>query len=605
MMGTVQQPGEFPLHPTDGPRKAEFPARRLATILAADVVGFSAMMERDEEKTYAQIETLRRELIEPALAKHQGRLVKTTGDGFLAEFASPVEAVRSALGIQEQLCALGGPELQAFRLRIGMTLGDILVAADGDIYGDSVNVAARLQQMAEPGDVCLSGALYDQVDRKIDQIFENRGEHHIKNIDRPVRVYGLARTAAKEAVRSGPLPVPDKPSIAVLPFQNMSGDPEQEYFADGMVEDIISGLSYLPWLMVIARNSTFTYKGKVVDVKQVGRELGVRYVLEGRVRKAGARVRITGQLIDATTGGHIWAGRFDGALEDVFDLQDRVTANVVGAIEPRLQRAEIERARRKPTEILDAYDYFLRGMASFFFTRDSLIEARRFFQRATELDPNYASAYGMAAWCVHLSKTNGWMIDPEREIAEGIRLARRAAAVGKDDPTALWSSGHSLAYLAGEVETGITYIDRAIVLNPNLASAWSSSGWLRTYLGQPEDAIERLQRSMRLSPLDPFAYFGYAGMALAHIVACRYDEAVSWAAKARNEQPDWATSLRLAAIAYALWDKIAEAQEAMARLRAIDPTLRLSNLDRVAPPLRRPEDRDRFVEGLRKAGLPD
>ena len=244
-MGTVQQPGEFPLHPTDGPRKAEFPARRLATILAADVVGFSAMMERDEEKTYAQIETLRRELIEPALAKHQGRLVKTTGDGFLAEFASPVEAVRSALGIQEQLCALGGPELQAFRLRIGMTLGDILVAADGDIYGDSVNVAARLQQMAEPGDVCLSGALYDQVDRKIDQIFENRGEHHIKNIDRPVRVYGLARTAAKEAVRSGPLPVPDKPSIAVLPFQNMSGDPEQEYFADGMVEDIISGLSYL------------------------------------------------------------------------------------------------------------------------------------------------------------------------------------------------------------------------------------------------------------------------------------------------------------------------------------------------------------------------
>jgi adenylate cyclase len=605
MVAPIPHPADYPLHHAGGLRIADFPARRLAVILSADVVGFSAMMERDEERTYAQIDALRREVIEPALTNHHGRLVKTTGDGFLAEFASPVQAVRSALAIQEQLGAFGDPKLEALRLRIGINLGDILVAVDGDIYGDGVNVATRLEQIAEPGDVCLSGAVYDQVERIIDRTFENRGEQQVKNIDRPVRVYALGRTSTKRAVRSEPPPLPDKPSIAVLPFQNMGGDPEQEYFADGMVEDIISGLSYLPWLMVIARNSTFTYKGKAVDVKQVGRELGVRYVLEGRVRKAGARVRITGQLIDATTGGHIWAGRFDGALEDVFDLQDRVTANVVGAIEPRLQRAEIERTRRKPTESLDAYDYFLRGMASFFFTRDSLIEARRFFQRATELDPNYGSAYGMAAWCVHLSKTNGWMLDPEREIAEGVRMARRAAAVGNDDPTALWSSGHSLAYLAGEVETGVAHIDRAIVLNPNLASAWSSSGWLSTYLGEPEDAIERLERSMRLSPLDPFAYFGHAGMALAHILAYRYDNAVSWAAKAMNEQPEWATSFRLAAIAYALWDRMVEAREAMARLRAIDPTLRLSNLKRVAPPLRRPEDRDRFIEGLRLAGLPE
>jgi adenylate cyclase len=579
--------------------------RRLAAILAADVVGFSAMMERDEERTYAQIDALRREVIEPGLTNHQGRLVKTTGDGFLAEFASPVEAVRCAVAIQEQLRTFGGPEVEAFRLRIGINLGDILIAADGDIYGDGVNVAARLEQMAEPGDICLSGAVYDQIERRIDRTFENRGEQQVKNIDRPIRVYALAGTTVKGQSRSEPPPLPDKPSIAVLPFQNMSGDPEQEYFADGMVEDIISGLSCLPWLMVIARNSTFTYKGKVVDVKQVGRELGVRYVLEGRVRKAGARVRITGQLIDATTGGHIWTGRFDGALEDVFDLQDRVTASVVGAIEPRLQRAEIERARRKPTESLDAYDYFLRGMASFFFTRESLLEARRLFQRATELDPNYASPYGMAAWCIHLSKTNGWMLDPEREIAEGVKMARRAAAVGKDDPTALWSSGHSLAYLAGEVEIGVAHIDRAIVLNPNLASAWSSSGWLRIYLGEQECAIERLERSMRLSPLDPFAYFGYAGMALAHLLADRYAEAVSWATKARNEQPNWATSLRVVAIAYALWDRMVEARDAMARLREIDPTLRLSNLERVAPPLRRPEDRARFIDGLRKAGLPE
>jgi TolB-like protein len=428
------------------------------------------------------------------------------------------------------------------------------------------------------------------------------------------RFVGVVSTAAENArdaptstAPTGmPLPLPDKPSIAVLPFQNMSGDPEQEYFADGVVEEIITALSRVHWLFVIARNSTFTYKGRAVDIKLVGRELGVRYVLEGSVRKASNRVRITGQLVDATTGAHVWANRFDGALDDIFDLQDQVTASVVGAIEPRLQQAEIERAGRKPTESLDAYDYFLRGMASFhLFTRDSLLEARRLFRRATELDANYASAYGIAAWCVCLSKSNGWLFDPEREIAEGVRLARRAVAVGKDDPTALWSGGINLAYLAAELETGAAYIDRAIVLNPNLAAAWSASGWLRIYLGEPASAIERLERSRRLSPLDPIAYMGYAGMALALLLADRYDEAVSWAAKAINEQPNWAMPLRVAAIAYALSDRIVEAREAMARLREFDPTLRLSNLESVAPPFRRPEDRARYADGLRRAGLPE
>jgi TolB-like protein len=392
----------------------------------------------------------------------------------------------------------------------------------------------------------------------------------------------------------------------VLPFQNMSGDPDQEYFADGMVEDIISGLSRIGWLFVIARNSSFTYKGRTVDVKQVGRELGVRYILEGSVRKAGPRVRITGQLVDATTGGHIWADHFDGALEDVFDLQDRVTASVVGAIEPRLQRAEIERVGRKPTESLDAYDYFLRGMASFhLFTKESLLEAMALYQRATELDPNYASPYGMAAWCVLLGKTNGWLADPEREIADGVRLARRAAALGKDDPTALWSSGHSLGYLAGELETGAAHIERALALNPNLAAAWSASGWLRIYLGEPANAIERFERAMRLSPLDPFTYFVCAGMGLAHLFAGHTDEAVSWARKASHEQPSWATAWRFAAIVYALSDRIVEAREAMARMREIDPALRLSNLSRVAPPVRRLEDLARYTEGLRRAGLPE
>jgi adenylate cyclase len=390
----------------------------------------------------------------------------------------------------------------------------------------------------------------------------------------------------------------------VLPFQNLSGDLEQEYFADGMVEDIISGLSRIGWLFVIARNSSFTYKGKTVNVKQVGRELGVRYVLEGSVRKAGSRVRITGQLVDAMTGGHIWADRFDGALDDVFDLQDRVTASVVGVIEPRLQQVEIERAGRKPTESLDAYDYFLRGMASFhLLTRDSLLEARRLYQRATELDPNYASAYGMASWCILRSRANGWLADPDREIADGVRLARRAAALGKDDPTALWASGQSLARLAGELETGAAHVERALALNPNLAAAWSASGWVRIFLGEPTEAIERLERAMRLSPLDPLAYFACAGMGFAHLFAGRYDEAVSWARKARHEQPNWAPALRVAAIAYALSDRIVEAREAMARMREIDPDLRLGDL--WTPPFRRPEDLARYTEGLRKAGLPE
>jgi hypothetical protein len=332
----------------------------------------------------------------------------------------------------------------------------------------------------------------------------------------------------------------------------------------------------------------------------------VRYVLEGSVRKAGPRVRIIGQLIDATTSGHIWADRFDGALEDVFDLQDQVTASVIGAIEPRLQQAEIERAGQKPTESLDAYDYFLRGMARFHvFTRDSLLEARGLYQRATELDPNYASPYGMAARCIHFSKLNGWLTDPEREIAEGVRLARRAAALGKDDPTALWTSGFSLITLASELEIGAAHIERALALNPNSAAAWRASGWVRISLGEPADAIECFERAMRLSPLDPLAYIACSGMGAAHLFAGRYNEAASWARKASHEQPNAATTLRVAAIAYALSERIVEAREAIARLREIDPDLRLSNLARASLPFRRPEDLARWTEGLRKAGLPE
>jgi TolB-like protein/class 3 adenylate cyclase len=582
--------------------------RKLAAIFAADVEGYSRLMGLDEAGTLRTL-TAYRAIIDGLVAQHRGRIFNTAGDSVLAEFPSVVDAVQCAISVQRALGEENGkkPSDQQMRFRIGVHVGDVLVQGD-NLFGDGVNIAARLETLAEPGGICVSGAVRDYLGKKLPVMFRDCGEQTVKNIAEPVRAYriGASATVPIGTTERAPLALPDKPSIAVLPFTNMSGDPEQEYFADGMVEDIISGLSHIGWLFVIARNSSFTYKAKTVDVKQVGRELGVRYVLEGSVRKAGARVRITGQLVDATTGGHIWADHFDGALEDVFDLQDRVTASVVGAIEPRLQRAEIERAGRKPTESLDAYDFFLRGMASFhLLTRDSLLEARSLYQRATELDLSYASPYGMAAMCILLGKTNGWLTDPDREIADGVRWARRAAAVGRDDPTALWASGYCLAYLAGELETGAVHIERALLLNPNLAAAWSASGWVLIYLGEPSNAIERFERAMRLSPLDPLAYFGSTGLGAAYTFAGRSDEAVSWARKASHEQPNWASSVRLAALAYALSDRIVEAREAMTRLREIDPGLRLGNLARVASPFRRPEDLARWTEGLRKAGLPE
>ena len=401
------------------------------------------------------------------------------------------------------------------------------------------------------------------------------------------------------------LTLPEKPSIAVLPFQNMSADPEQEYFADGMVEDIITALSRMRWLFVIARNSSFTYKGQHVDVKQVGRELGVRYVLEGSVRKAANRVRITGQLIDASTGAHLWGDRFDGTLENIFDLQDQITTSVVGAIAPTLEHVEIERAKRKPTESLDAYDYFLRGMAKVHqWARAANDEALRLFSKAIELDPDFASAYGMAAWCYVWRKINGWMIDSAQEIAEGARLAKRAVELGKDDAVALSRGGHALAWFVRDLDVAAACLDRALVLNPNLAVAWHLSGWIRAYRGELDLAIEHHMRGIRLSPLDPALFNMHGGVAFAHFLAGRYDEATSWGQKALQEGPNYPTTNRILAASYALAERLSEAQQAMARLRQLDPALKVSNLSDVIP-VRHAEDLTKFAEGLRKAGLPE
>jgi adenylate cyclase len=415
---------------------------------------------------------------------------------------------------------------------------------------------------------------------------------------------GPATSGIQEPPRST-LSLPERPAIAVLPFTNLSGDHEQEYFSDGIVEEIITALSRMRWLFVIARNSSFTFKGRAVDVKQVSRDLGVRYILEGSVRKAANRIRITAQLIDAPTGVHLWAERFDGGLEDIFNLQDQVTARVVGEIAPKLEQAEIERAKRKPTESLDAYDYFLRGMANVHqWTRVTNDEALRLFYKAIELDARFAAAYGMAAWCYIWRKLNGWVIDSAQETSEGARLAWRAVELGKDDAVALSRGGHALVWFARDLNNGAAFIDRALVLNPNLAAAWNLSGWVRAYRGELDLAIEHHARAMRLSPLDPVLYNMHVGTAFAHFLAGRYDEAIRWANSALREQPNYPAANRVLAASNALAGHLSEACEAMAHLRELDPSLRVSNLDEVFP-LRRPNDLAKFAEGLRKAGLPD
>ena len=481
--------------------------RRLAAIMAADVAGFSAAMERDEEGTFAQVQELRQKIIEPKIAEHQGRLIKTTGDGFLAEFASPLAATRAALAIQAE--AANG----ALQLRIGLNLGDVIVEENGDVYGDGVNVAARLEGLADPGGILVSDKILREVEGKIDAAFEDRGEQQVKNIVRPVRVYDV-RTATADAtgamvtaaLRDGKaLPLPDKPSIAVLPFQNISGDAEQEYFADGIVEDIITALSRFKSLFVIARNSSFAYKGKSPDIRQVGRELGVRYVLEGSVRKAGGRLRISGQLIDAGTNNHLWADRFDGALEDVFDLQDRMTSQVVGAIAPALLRAETERSSLKRPDSLAAYDLYLRALSELNkYEPIHIREALRLSYEAIAAEPTYGAVHAVGAFCYGNLYVWNALTDDEKEAAkaEGLRMAERALALAGDDPEVLARCANPIANLGGQRERAIELTNRALAINPNFAFAWNMSGWSHIFDGSPEVGLDRCGTALRLSPTD-------------------------------------------------------------------------------------------------------
>jgi len=579
--------------------------RKLAAILAADVAGYSRLIGADEEGTLARLKAHRKELIDPKIAEHQGRVVKVTGDGILIEFPSAVAALRCAVEIQRAMADRNASEREDRRIefRAGLHQGDIIVE-DGDILGDGVNVAARLEALAEPGGICVSQRIHEDGVGKVDVVFEDIGDQKLKNIGRPVRVYRV-RCEGDPSRKRPTLALPDKPSIAVLPFQNMSGEPEQEYFTDGMVEEIITGLSRMRWLFVIARNSSFAYKGKSPDIRQVGRELGVRYVLEGSVRKAKDRLRITGQLIDTATGAHLWADRFEGGLEDVFELQDQVTSNVIGAIAPKLEQAEIERAKRKPTDSLDAYDYYLRGMAGLYrWSRESINEALQLFDRAIALDPEFASAYGAAAWCYFWRMANGWITDYSQEVAEATRLSEKAEELGSADAIALSFGGVVLGYVGGNVGAGIAMIDRALALNPNLATAWSASGLLRIYLGDRDTAIEHAARAMRLSPLDPLTFFMHHTTGMGHFYSGRYDEAWRLAETACRERPNFLPSIRLAAASNALAGRVDEARGFIVRALQLDSDLHILNLKNRIGPFR-PEDSAKLIEGLRKAGLPE
>jgi TolB-like protein/class 3 adenylate cyclase len=581
--------------------------RKLAAIVAADVVGYSRLMGRDESGTLAALKALRREVVDPMIDAHNGRIVKTTGDGLLLEFPSVVDAVRCVIEVQTEVAArsVDVPEERRIAFRVGVNLGDVIVDGD-DIFGDGVNVAARLEALADPGGICLSEDAVRQVRGKVEAAFDSMGVQSLKNIAQAVNVWRwVSADGSSASAPVMPLTLPDKPSIAVLPFQNMSGDPEQEYFVDGLVEDIITALSRFRSLFVIARNSSFTYKGRAVNIKQVGRELGVRYVLEGSVRKAGNRLRITGQLIDAETGAHLWADRFDGPLEDIFELQDRLTTTVVGAIAPKVERAEVERARRKLIENLDAYDYFLRGLAEIHKrTFESWTAGLKLFYRAIECDPEFAAPYAMATRCYAAIRQSGWESDRLHAEAETRRLVLRATAVGGDDALALCWTGYGLAYVCGELEKGAALIERGLPMNENLAVGWQVRAAIGLWQGRYDSVADWVTRAKRLNPVDPEAFRSDHIMALVTIARAEYGEAVLWSTKALMPMPSWPPGLWTAAVSNALAGNLAEAQGFVRQLRDVSPESSIGLYRRILP-FHEPVLLEKVIQGLRLAGLPE
>ncbi len=586
--------------PTDGNGSAKV-ERRLAAILAADIAGYSALMGADEEATVRDLKA-HQSVILPIVRENSGRVIDTAGDGILAEFASVLNAVKCAVAVQKTMAERNTVVDPARRMkfRIGINQGDI-VFDDARVYGDGINVAARLESIAEPGGICISDKVHQEIRGKIDLKFQDLGSQQLKNISEPVRVYRIEQMQLPSD--KPPLALPDKPSIAVLPFTNMSGDREQDYFADGVVEDIITALSRFKELSVIARNSSFVYKGRAVDIQQVARELGVRYALEGSVRKAGNRVRITGQLIDAATRTHLWADRFDGAIEDVFELQDRITESVVGALLPTLRQAEIERARRKPPASLDAYDYLLRALplviANTVAEADTAIEL---LEEALLLAPDYAYAHALIATACGVIVRSAVGAERVDARAKGVAHARRAVALGGDDSAVLATAGFMLLILNQDVFGARTALDRAVALNANSATAFTHRALVLAIAGEPELAIEDAKRALRLNPLDPTGFLPQMAIVVAQIELRQYEEAVTSARKVMEINPRYPMSYAWTMVAECARGNAVEAERQMRRLAEMLPGFTpptLAKLFDVFPdPLR-----SNSISVLRDAGL--
>ena len=573
--------------------------RRLVAIFAADVEGFSRLMGSDEVGTFRGL-TQRRAVLDALIASHRGRIANTAGDSVLAEFASAVDAVECAVAAQGALAEAnaGASPDRHINFRIGVHVGDVMVKG-GDLFGDGVNVTARLQTLAAPGGVSVSGAAYDHVRKVLPFKFADLGAQQVRNIEEPVRVYAVSAAKASTSDERKPLTLPDKPSIAVLPFQNMSGDPEQEYFADGMVEDITTALSRFTTLFVIARNSSFTYKGRAVDIKQVGRELGVRYVLEGSVRKAAGRLRITGQLIEASSGAHLWAEKFDGALEDVFELQDAVTERVVGAIETSVNQAEINRSHAKPTSNLDAYDYYLRALQQYsLYTRAGSDAAIENAQKAISLDPDYALAKALLSSTYMSRRIRGWGAtgDPAKALA----VAREAITQDSNNPSVLRWAGLTLGFW-GDHDRSIALLEKAARLNVNGSQILLSLGWVKVYAcTDTERAIAHFERAMRLSPRDPRMTSMLMGISFAHLISGHYEKALSFAQQSIDEGPQFTSGHRAKITALIFLNREQEARAAAESLLTIDPQFSISSR---LPPYRDPDFQQRYHAALKAAGL--
>ena len=583
--------------------------RRLAAIWAGDIAGYSRLMGVDEEGTLRQLKAHRKELVDPKVTEHRGRIVKTTGDGLLVEFVSVVDAVRCAVDIQRGMIDRNTsvPADKRIEFRIGINVGDIIIDGD-DIFGDGVNVAARLETLADPGGIMVSSVVHDQVRDKLSFGFDDMGEQSVKNIARPIGVHrvSLAETAPLAAAQPTAAiskfePVSsNRPSIAVLPFANMSGDPEQEYFADGISEDIITGLSKLRWFFVIARNSSFTYKAKAVDVKRAARELGVRYVLEGSVRKGGDRVRITAQLIDAATGNHIWADRYDGDLTDVFALQDEITKKVVAAIEPKLLEAEGIRLQNRSPEDLGAWDMVIHANSLFWrLTKPEGEAAIAILRKAVERYPDYAPAHSMLAFAMLTSRLLGWtLVAPQ--VKEVASLAARAAELDDSDPWAHLALGYA-AHMMRRTDDAAREYQRAIDLNPNFAAAHGYLGYTLAMAGRPEEAIGYLEQAIRMSPHDPQNAIFNNGLAVVHFLTNHYADAISCARKAIQQRDGVTAAHRIYVASLAQAGQIEEARLALQYLRELMPNISIAWCEQHVPYA--PGPMAKFLDGLRKAGL--